>query len=163
MPTYDQPVLMPAGDLAIVVEYGDASEIRRRAEGVVPRQLFYNSDGGHVHRRRGCEAVAAIEHLLAIWVTSTAWSGRDEVVPTYRSALAYLDSQTGMVHSVCTTSANVHDVTQAHRLRRHISGVEGLVSGLRRNRRYPTHRGDTDTAVAGGDYGPDSIGVPDPS
>ena len=27
-----------------------------------------------------------------------------------------VDSQTGMVHSVCTTSANVHDVTQAHRL-----------------------------------------------
>ena len=26
-----------------------------------------------------------------------------------------VDSQTGMVHSVCTTSANVHDVTQAHR------------------------------------------------
>ena len=27
-----------------------------------------------------------------------------------------VNSQTGMVHSVCTTSANVHDVTQAHRL-----------------------------------------------
>ena len=37
-----------------------------------------------------------------------------------------VDSQTGMVHSVCMTSANVHDVTQAHRL---LHGGESQVWG----------------------------------
>ena len=37
-----------------------------------------------------------------------------------------VDSQTGMVHSVSTTSANVHDVTQAHRL---LHGGESRVWG----------------------------------
>ena len=63
MPTYDQPVLMPAGDLAIVVEYGD--EISPDLNAIVHR------------------AVAAIERADI--------DGVVEVVPTYRSALVYYD------------------------------------------------------------------------
>ena len=63
MPTYDQPVLMPAGDLAIVVEYGD--EISPDINSIVHR------------------AVAAIERADI--------DGVVEVVPTYRSALVYYD------------------------------------------------------------------------
>ena len=37
-----------------------------------------------------------------------------------------VDSRTGLVHSLSTTSANVHDVTEAHRL---LHGGEGQVWG----------------------------------
>ncbi len=37
-----------------------------------------------------------------------------------------VDSETGVVHSMSTTSANVHDVTEAHRL---LHGVEAQVWG----------------------------------
>ena len=63
MPAYDQPILMPAGDLAVVVEYGD--EISPDINSIVHR------------------AVAAIERADI--------DGVVEVVPTYRSALVYYD------------------------------------------------------------------------
>ena len=63
MPAYDQPILMPAGDLAVVVEYGD--EIDPHINSIVHR------------------AVAAIERADI--------DGVVEVVPTYRSALVYYD------------------------------------------------------------------------
>ena len=63
MPAYDQPILMPAGDLAVVVEYGD--EISPDLNAIVHR------------------AVAAIERAEI--------DGVVEVVPTYRSALVYYD------------------------------------------------------------------------
>ena len=63
MPAYDQPVLMPAGDLAVVVEYGD--EISPDLNSIVHR------------------AVAAIERADI--------DGVVEVVPTYRSTLVYYD------------------------------------------------------------------------
>ena len=63
MPAYDQPILMPAGDLAVVVEYGD--EIDPLINAIVHR------------------AVAAIERADI--------DGVVEVVPTYRSALVYYD------------------------------------------------------------------------
>ena len=63
MPAYDQPILMPAGDLAVVVEYGD--EIDPEINSIVHR------------------AVAAIE--------GADIDGVVEVVPTYRSALVYYD------------------------------------------------------------------------
>ena len=63
MGAYDQPLLMPAGDLAIVVEYGD--EIDPEINGIVHR------------------AVATIERADI--------DGVVEVVPTYRSALVYYD------------------------------------------------------------------------
>ena len=63
MPMYDQPLLMPAGDLAVVVEYGD--EIDPAINSIVHR------------------AVAAIERADI--------DGVVEVVPTYRSTLVYYD------------------------------------------------------------------------
>ena len=63
MPAYDQPKLMPAGDHAVVVEYGD--EIDPAINSVVHR------------------AVAAIERADI--------DGVVEVVPTYRSTLVYYD------------------------------------------------------------------------
>ena len=63
MPAYDQPKLMPAGDLAVVVEYGD--EISPNINAIVHR------------------AVAAIERADI--------DGVVEVVPTYRSTLVYYD------------------------------------------------------------------------
>ena len=63
MPAYDQPILMPAGDLAVVVEYGD--EIDPHINAIVHR------------------AVVAIERADI--------DGVVEVVPTYRSALVYYD------------------------------------------------------------------------
>ena len=63
MGAYDQPVLMPAGDQAVVVEYGD--EIDPEINSIVHR------------------AVAAIK--------GADIDGVVEVVPTYRSALVYYD------------------------------------------------------------------------
>ena len=63
MPAYDQPLLMPAGDLAVVVEYGN--EISPHINSIVHR------------------AIAAIERADI--------DGVVEVVPTYRSALVYYD------------------------------------------------------------------------
>ena len=47
-----------------------------------------------------------------------------------------VDSETGVVHSFVTTSANVHDVTQAHRLlhggERHVWGDAGYIGVQKR-------------------------------
>ena len=56
-----------------------------------------------------------------------------------------VDSETGVVHSMSTTSANVHDVTEAHRL---LHGREKRV--LRGIREWPRGRRMRGWRVAGG-------------
>ena len=56
------------------------------------------------------------------------------------------DAETGVVHSVRTTPANVHDVTEAHRL---LHGGENRVWG--ESVRQPAQTVSTDHVLADGD------------
>ena len=79
-----------------------------------------------------------------------------------------VDSETGLVHSFATTSANVHDVTQAHRLlhggERQVWGDAGYIGVQKREEHLelavqwqvamkPGHAAETGTGGSGGNRG----------